>query len=160
MLWCILLCLFQVKGLEKSQFHKARLQDVSTLLSTGINITGNVCSEAYKSRRRSTSLRVERALIRTSFKFILSKKPSFHNYNSPVDTRLITVSRYWFSITQCHHILMWELENSVTRGETEVHHLVSDIAWCGLIKGYLTLWFCYTSGQKPCTLRAHFTQPY
>ena len=28
-----------------TQFHKARLQDRLTLLSTGVNITGNVCSE-------------------------------------------------------------------------------------------------------------------
>ena len=34
------------EGLEKNLFHEAGLQEVSTSLSTGINITGNICSEA------------------------------------------------------------------------------------------------------------------
>ena len=38
--------MFQVKGLEKTQFHEAGSQDVLTSLLTGVNITGNVCSEA------------------------------------------------------------------------------------------------------------------
>ena len=56
---------------------------------------------------------------------VVSKKPSFQNHNFPVDTHSITVSRYWFSITQRHHILMQQLENGVARGEPEVHHVVS-----------------------------------
>ena len=43
---CLLWGMFQVKGLEKTQFHEAGLQKVSTSLSIGINVTGNVCSEA------------------------------------------------------------------------------------------------------------------
>ena len=33
-------------GLEKTQFHEARLQGVSTLLLTSVTVTVNVCSEA------------------------------------------------------------------------------------------------------------------
>ena len=35
-----------MKGLEKTQFQEAWLQEVSTSLSTSVNIAGNVCSEA------------------------------------------------------------------------------------------------------------------
>ena len=37
--------MFQVKGLKKTQFHEAGLQKVPASFSTGINVTGNVCSE-------------------------------------------------------------------------------------------------------------------
>ena len=33
----------------------------------------------------------------------------------------ITISSYWFSVVQCYHILMRELENSVAQGKPEVH---------------------------------------
>ena len=37
--------MFQVKDFEKTQFHELGLQELSTLLSTGVNVTGNVCSK-------------------------------------------------------------------------------------------------------------------
>ena len=46
MLRCIMWSKFHVKGLEKMQFHEDRLQDVSTSLLTGVNVTGNVCRES------------------------------------------------------------------------------------------------------------------
>ena len=83
--------MFQVKGLEKIQFHEARLQDVSTSLSTGVNVTGNVCSKASPEEEAHV-LRVERALIRTSLlsEPVLLKMPGFQSYNSPVDMHSIT----------------------------------------------------------------------
>ena len=44
---------------------------------------------------------------------------------------------------QHHRILMRELENDITQDEPEVPSFGIDIAYRGLIKGYLTLWFCY-----------------
>ena len=40
---------------------------------------------------------------------------------------------------QCHHILMQELENSITKGEPEVPLFGIDIACCDLVKGSYTL---------------------
>ena len=57
---------------------------------------------------------------------------------------------------QHYHILMRELENSVTQGETEVSILHAT----ALVKAILPFDFVNTSGQKPSNLRAHFTQPY
>ena len=75
-----------------------------------------ICLQRRKSRRRSTCLRVERTSIRTSLyclsQYFQSKKPSFHSYNSPMDTHSIRISKYWFSVMQCQHILIQELENS------------------------------------------------
>ena len=59
---------------------------------------------------------------------------------------------------QRHHIPMRELENNITRGEPEVPSFSGiNIACRGLI---LPFDYVNTSGQKPCTLRAHFTQAY
>ena len=55
---------------------------------------------------------------------------------------------------------MRELANSVTQGEPEVHHLVSILHAMALLKVVLPFYFVNTSGQKPCTLCAHFTHPY
>ena len=79
------------------------------------------------------------------------------SYISHMDMCSIAISRYWFSVMQHHHILMQELENGVTQGEPEVHHLVSMLYAIALLKAVLPF---STSDQKPSTLCAHFTQPY
>ena len=80
---------------------------------------------------------------------------SFQSCNS-VDTHSITLSRYWFSPTQCHHIPIREIENGITRGP-EVHHLVSILHAVASLKAVLPFDFVNTSDQKPSTLCA---QPY
>ena len=64
---------------------------------------------------------------------IASKKPSFQSYGFPVDVHLITLSRYWFSLMQHHHILTgeWHRMRSSSFG--------INIACRGLVKGCLTL---------------------
>ena len=61
---------------------------------------------------------------------------------------------------QCHFILMHELENAVTPGELEVHRLVSILHATASIKAVLPFHIVKISGQKPSTLRTHFTQSY
>ena len=127
------------------------------LVSTFLN-----CLQWSKSRR-STRLRAKH-IDQSKLRFVMSKPvlskkwPSFQCYNSPVDTRLITISRYWISITQHHHIPMWELD--CTRWNTKVHHLVSILHTTALLKVVLLFDFVNTSGQKLSTLHAHFTHPY
>ena len=47
---------------------------------------------------------------------------------------------------QPYHILMQELENIITRGETEVHHLVSILHTIALLKAVLPFDCVNTSG--------------
>ena len=64
---------------------------------------------------------------------------------------------------QRHRIQMRELEYSVTQGEPKVDHLVWILHAAALLKAVLFfdfVKFVNISDQKPCTLRAHFTQPY
>ena len=61
---------------------------------------------------------------------------------------------------QHHHILMQELENGDAQGKPDIHHLVLILHAAALLKVVLSFDFVYTSGQKPCTLRTHFTHPY
>ena len=77
-------------GLEKTRFtYEAGLQEVSTLLSTGINVSEKVYNEASPEESvrtyESSELRLEKV-----GEAIPSKKPSFLSYNSPVDTHSIT----------------------------------------------------------------------
>ena len=56
---------------------------------------------------------------------------------------------------------MQELANGITQDQPETfHHLVSILHAAASLKVVLPFDFVNTSGQKPCTLRAHFTQPY
>ena len=55
---------------------------------------------------------------------------------------------------------MQELENGDAPGETEVHGLVSMLHAAALLKAVLPFDCINTTGQKPSTLRAHFTHPY
>ena len=54
------------------------------------------------------------------------------------------------------------MEHGIARGEPKVHrrHLVLLLHVAALLKPVLPFDFVTTSGQKPSTLRAHFTQPY
>ena len=61
---------------------------------------------------------------------------------------------------QYHHILVQELENDVSPGEPEIHHLVSILHATALLKAVLPFDYVDTSGQKPSTPCAHFTHPY
>ena len=122
-----------------------------------------ICLQQSKSRRRSTCLRVESTSIRTSLycpsQYCRSKKPSFHSYDSPMDTHLIRISKYWFSVMQCQHILMQELY--CMRAEPEVYCLISILLHTeASLKAVLPFDFVNTSGQKSSTLHAHFTHPY
>ena len=116
------------------------------------------CLQWSKSRRMSTCLRVERASIRTSWWGGTVEETKFLSYSSPVDMH----NRHWFSLMQCHHTLMWELENGVVWGEPEVLSLilVSILHASALLKAVLSFDFVNTSGQKPCALCAYFTHPY
>ena len=49
---------------------------------------------------------------------------------------------------------------SVALGEPEVHHLGLILHAAASLKAVLHFDFVNTSGQKPFTLRAHFTHPY
>ena len=62
---------------------------------------------------------------------------------------------------QRHHILMRELENSVTRKVNQkFHRLVSILHTMASLKAVLPFDHVNTSDQKPCILRAHFTRAY
>ena len=88
-----------------------------------------------------------------------SKKPGFRSYNSPVDTHSIILSRYCFSLMQRYHILIGERRRTRwTRSSTD--HLVSILHAAASLKAVLPFDYVDTSGQKLCTLRAHFTHPY
>ena len=50
-LQCLLWGTFQVKGIEKTQFHESGLQEESTSLSTGINITGNAAAKQVQKNK-------------------------------------------------------------------------------------------------------------
>ena len=54
------------------------------------------------------------------------------------------------------------MNHSIVRGEPKVHHrhLVFLLHVVALLKAVLPFDFVTTSGQKPSTLCAHFTQPY
>ena len=54
---------------------------------------------------------------------------------------------------QCHHIVMQELENGITRGEAEVY-LVSILHAAASSKAALPFDCVNTPGQKPSTLHA------
>ena len=56
------------------------------------------------------------------------------------------IASYWLSIMQPYHILMQELENIVTWGETEVHHLVLILHTTALLKAVLPFDYVNTSG--------------
>ena len=62
---------------------------------------------------------------------------------------------------QRHHILMRELENSITREVNQnIHRLVSILHATASLKDVLPFDYVNTSGQKPCILRAQLTQAY
>ena len=145
-LWCLLWCVFQVKGLEKTKFHKAGLQEVSSSLLTDINITGNF----YRKARPEEEAHVEElstlglCTVQADTVRFWSQFPRV-TYNSPVNTWLITISRYRFSGTQHHYILTRELENSITRGKPEVH-FVSILHAVASLKAVLPFDYVNTSG--------------
>ena len=134
-LWCV----FQVNGLEKTQFHKAGLQEVSSPLSTDINITGNF----YRKARPEEEAHVEE-LSTLGLCTVQADTVRFWS-QFPRVTYNLTTSRYRFSATQHHYILTRELENSITRGKPEIH-LVSILHAMASLKVVLPFDYVNTSG--------------
>ena len=89
--------------------------------------------------------------------FVDTKDLQVSNYHSPL--WYISINKYWFSDMQCHHALMRELENSVTRPQPKAYLLLILHAVAAL-KDVLPFNFINTFGQKPSTLHTHNTHPY
>ena len=146
--------MFQVKDLEKTQFH-----ELSALLLTSVNVTGNVCSKASPEGKacvqESRVLQSERSKLS-----VLSKETKFPElqyccgYVLDNNKQILTVT------LQYHHILVQELENDVSSGEPEIYHLVSILHAMTLLKVVLPFDYADTFGQKPSTPCTHFTHPY
>ena len=135
------------------------LQELLTLLLTGVNVTGNICSKARPEENAcaqgSSVLRSEQNKLS-----VLSEEAKFQELQYSYGYMLNNNKQILVVTLQCHHILIHELENSVTPGELEVHRLVSILHAAASLKAVLLFDFVSTSGQKPSTLRAHFTQSY
>ena len=112
--------------------YRLRFRLVSTLLEM------SVAKQVKKKKHKSSALRLEQVVEVVQRRSQVSRR----SYNCLVaDTHSISLSRYWFIVMQCHHILMRELENGVTRevNQLKVPSFGIDIACHVLIKGCLTL---------------------
>ena len=131
--------------------YRPHFRLVSTLLEM------SVATQVKKNKHKSSTLRLEQVGAWGG----TAKTPSFRSSNSPVaDMHSISLTRYWFIVVQRHHIPMRELENGVTRGKPEVPSSVWYQHAAASLKAVLHFDCVNTSGQKPCILRAHFTQAY
>ena len=71
------------------------LQELLTSLLTGINITGNVCSNTSPEEKTHVQ---ESSVLQSEWNefSVLSEEARFPGYSTPVDTCLIAISRYSF----------------------------------------------------------------
>ena len=134
------------------------LEELSTLLSTGVNVTGNVCSKASPEEKHVCKSQACFNQNRTSCQYC-PKKPSFqlrysYGYALNNNKRILVVTLQW------RHILMQELEKGVAPGEPKVHRLILILRTVASLKAVLPFNVVNTSDQKPFTLRTHFTRPY
>ena len=123
------------------------LQELSTLLSTGVNVTRNVCSKASPEEKHVFKSRACFNQNRTSCQYC-PKKPSFqlqysYGYALNNNKRILIVTLQW------RHILMQELEKGIAPGEPKVHRLVLILRTVASLRAVL-----------PFNVVNHFTRPY
>ena len=139
MLRCLLWCVFQLKGLEKTQISWSRV-------AGSINLAFDWCQRYWKClqqskcRRRTTCLRVESILIRISL--YCPSQYCQSSYNSPVDMYLTTISKYWSSDMQCPHSWCENWRITLYEAWTRSSMFGIDVACYSLVTGCPTLWFC------------------
>ena len=135
------------------------MQELSTLLLTGVNVTGNICSKASLEEKQVLKSQVCFDQNRTNCQYCL-KKPSFQSYNTLMDTSSITISRYW--LLHYNATISWRKNWRIASQKVnqKFRCLVLTSHAATSLKAVLHCDFVNTFGQKLCTLYAHFTQSY
>ena len=131
------------------------------LLSTDVNVTGNVCSKANASPKEKACVQ-KLSVLQSEWNrlLVLSKEAKFPGLQYPCGYAFDSNKQILVVTLQCHHILMQELENGIASGKPKVYGLVSILHAAASLKAVLPFDFVNTSGQKPSTLHAHFKHPY